>query len=240
MRLTPLFLGATVVSLAVAARAQQPQATPQVSKIVATPEAIRMKAGDTVDLKITALDAQGNAIPGAQVMVFGPMGAFAWNAGRITAMKAGRYEAMAAAFAGGQPVMLQIPLTITWPALSKLAIVPDSGRLYTDVTLGHRVKGWNVGGTERPAADIAVTWRSSSPSVASVDRFGNVTGIKPGTATISAQSEGVSSDLRYTVAPNPVSKIDIGIKEDAIHTGDVVHLLATARRVWHRWTWSRR
>jgi len=230
MRLTPLLTVVTLIALALPVRAQQPQTAPQVSKIVATPETIRMKAGDTVDLKITALDAQGNAIPGAQVMVFGPMGAFAWNAGRITAMKAGRYEAMAAAFAGGQPVMIQIPLTITWPALSKLEIVADSGRLYTDVTLGHRVKGWNVGGTERPSADIPVTWRSSNPSVASVDRFGNVTGMKSGTATITAESEGVASQIRYVVAANPVAKIDIGIKEDAIHTGDVVHLVATARR----------
>ena len=213
-----------------ALRAQQQPNAPVVAKVVTSQESVRMKAGDTIELKVTALDAQGNAIPNAQVMVFGPMGAFAWSGGRLVAMKAGRFTAMAAAFGGSQPVIREIPLTITWPALAKLEIVPEAGRLYTDVTLAHRLTGWNAGGTQRPTADIAATWRSSNPAVASVDRFGNVTGVSPGTATITASSEGVTAQKQYTVTTNPVTRIDIGIKEDAVRTGDVVHLVATARR----------
>jgi hypothetical protein len=66
--------------------------------------------------------------------------------------------------------------------------------------------------------------------VATVDRFGNVTGVKPGAVTISAEAEGKRAEMKYTVAANPVRKIDIGITGDAVRTGDVVHLVATARR----------
>jgi hypothetical protein len=48
--------------------------------------------------------------------------------------------------------------------------------------------------------------------------------------TISAEAEGVRTEKRYTVAANPVARIEIEIKDDVIRTGDVVHLKATPRR----------
>jgi hypothetical protein len=57
-----------------------------------------------------------------------------------------------------------------------------------------------------------------------------VTALKPGPVTITLEAEGVRASKSYTVAANPVSKIDIEIKDEAIRTGDVVHLKATPRR----------
>ena len=214
-----------------AAAAQQPAATPPaIARVAAEPDQIRMKAGDTVALKLTAYDAQGKVVPDAQLMVFGSPSAFAWSEGRLIGRKAGRFKATAYAFGGAQPVTVEIPLTITWPGLSRMEIVPEPGRLYTDVTLAHGLKAWHAGGSERPAPDIAATWRSSSPAVAIVDRFGNVTALKPGSTTITAESEGVRATKTYTVAANPVASIDVTINNDAIRTGDVVHLTATAKR----------
>ncbi|MEP6691707.1 MAG: Ig-like domain-containing protein, partial [Gemmatimonadaceae bacterium] len=114
------------------------------------------------------------------------------------------------------------------PNIAKLEIVPEPGRLYSDVTLAHNLKGWHADSTMRP--DVVGTWRSSNPAVAAVDRFGNVTAMKPGTTTIAAEVEGVKAEKTYTVVANPVTKIDIDIKDDALKTGDVVHLAATARK----------
>ncbi len=52
-----------------------------------------------------------------------------------------------------------------------------------------------------------VQWSSGSPSVASVSSTGLVTGVGPGTALISATSEGTSGTANITVTQNPCSVI---------------------------------
>ena len=102
------------------------------------------------------------------------------------------------------------------------------GRLYTGVSIPHSAKGKHADGTERKG--FIATWRSSDASVARVDRFGNVSAFKPGNVTITAGSEGVRGEKRYAVVANPVTALDLDIKEGSVRTGDVVHLNATAKR----------
>ena len=227
-----LSLGALAPSPAL--RAQQPPAATPIARLVATPARIAIKAGQTLPFKVTAYDAQGNEIPNAPIRVSGPRTAVRFGDGDVRALKAGSFTAVATAGGGfgrgadAQTVTLEIPVLVTWPALSKIEIVPEPGRLYVGTVLAQAIKGSHDDGTTR--SDVAVTWRSSDPAVATVDRFGNVSALKPGVVTISAEAEGVSTRQRYTVAANPVAAIDIGIKETTINTGDVIHLVATAKR----------
>ncbi|MBC7895576.1 MAG: Ig-like domain-containing protein [Cytophagaceae bacterium] len=207
----------------------QQAAAPAVAKVVAEPARITMKAGQTVPLKITAYDAQGNVISNAQLFVGGPRLAVSWSNGQLTAKKAGSYTAFAAAVSGnGSPVNIEIPVLVTWPELTRLEIDGESARLYVGTTLAHTPKGAHTDGTARPS--VTATWRSSNEQVATVDRFGNVTALKPGAVNISAEAEGVTARKAYTVVANPVASLDLGIAENTVNTGDVVHLTATARR----------
>jgi hypothetical protein len=207
-----------------------PPQPPPVAKLVAEPARITVKAGESAPLKVTAYDAQGNAIPNARVFVNGPLMAVSVGEGTIKGLKAGSFTAVAVAQGApnAPPVTLEIPVLITWPALSKLEIVPEPGRLYVGVMLAHTARGSHADGSPRPS--LTVTWRSSDPSVATVDRFGNVTALKPGATTVSAEAEGVSAQQRYTIAPNPVTSVELSIKETTVRTGDVVRLSATAKR----------
>jgi hypothetical protein len=118
-----------------------PRTGPAVAKLVASPEKIIMKAGETVPLKVTAYDDHGKVIADAMVRVMGARQAFTWSDGQLHATKAGTFTAVAIAFGGaGQPATIDIPLTITWPALNDLNIA-QQGRLYTDVTLGQSLSG---------------------------------------------------------------------------------------------------
>jgi len=213
-----------------AQQATTPPQPPPVAKLVAEPARITVKAGETTALKVTAYDAQGNAIPNARVFVNGPLMAVSVGEGTIKGLKAGSFTAVAVAQGApnAPPITLDIPVLITWPALSKLEIVPEPGRLYVGVMLGHTARGSHADGSARPS--LTVTWRSSDPSVATVDRFGNVTALKPGATTVSAEAEGVSAQQRYTIAPNPVTSVELSIKETTVRTGDVVRLSATAKR----------
>jgi hypothetical protein len=219
------------LAIAFATSAQAQQVTPPVvARLVAEPAQVTMRAGQTVPLKVTAYDAQGKVIPNAQVFVIGQRLAIRYADGQLTALRAGSLKATAVAIGaqGGPPITLEIPVIASWPKLAKLDVVPEPGRLYTGVMLAHTAKGSHEDGSPRP--DLAVTWRSSDPGVATVDRFGNVTALKPGRVTISAESEDVKGEHRYTIVDNPVASIELDLKENTLSTGDVMHLKATAKR----------
>jgi WD40 repeat protein len=210
--------------------AQQPTQQPVIARLVAEPARINMKAGETLPFKVTAYDAQGNVIPNPQVRTSGPRRALAFGEGTITARDAGTFTAVVASVAapGAPSVTLEVPVTVTWPNLSRIEIVPQPGRLYTGVMLAHTVQGFHADNS--PRKGVVANWKSSDPAVAAVDRFGNVTALKAGTVTITAEAEGVTATKRYTTAPNPVASVAMDVKENTIWTGDVIHLNATPKR----------
>ncbi|MGQ0640919.1 MAG: Ig-like domain-containing protein [Gemmatimonadaceae bacterium] len=228
----PFFAAAPLIAAFAAPLAAQQQAAPlpAVTRVVTEPTRITLKAGDSAVVKVTAYDAQGNAVPNARWVINAPIGAMSVSGGVIRALKAGSFNAVALAQGdpSAAPASVQLPVLIEWPALARIEIVPEAGRLYTGVMLAHTAKGTHRDGSARPG--LTVTWRSSDPTVASVDRFGNVTAHKTGAATIAAEGEGVSAQLRHNVVANPVTTIDLGITETTVRTGDVVKLVATAKR----------
>jgi hypothetical protein len=161
------------------------------------------------------------------VRVSGPRNSVAVSDSVVKGLRAGRYQIVATAGGRANSVTAQIPVNITWPALTRVVITPEPGRLYTGVTLQHDVAAYHRDSSER--IDANFTWRSSNSAVASVDRFGNVTANAPGAATITASVEGVSSSVRYTVTPNPVRSLSIDVAENTVRSGDVLHLRATAK-----------
>ena len=200
-----------------------------VARIVAEPTRATIRVGQTLPLKLTAFDAQGREIANPPVRVNAPRGTMRWAEGQLNALRAGSYTlTVAAANRGGEPVTVDIAVLITNPALGKLEIVAEPGALYVGTMLAHTAKGAHEDGSVRQ--DLRVTWRSSDAAVATVDRFGNVSALKPGAVTITAEAEGVSARKAYTVAANPVSSLELSIRDNTVSTGDVVHLNATARR----------
>lgn len=212
----------------VSAQAQAP-AVP-VAKLVAEPASVSLRAGESVALKVTAYDASGKVIPDALVRVNLPRTAGTFADGKVTAFIAGNFTATAVATgaAGAEPVSIEIPVVVAWPALARLEITAEPGGLYTGVTLAHTATGTHADGSPRPG--LVPAWRSSDPSVATVDRFGHVTALKPGAVTIAATADGVSANKVYTVTANPVASIALAIAETTIRTGDVITLAGTPRR----------
>ena len=212
------------------------QNAPAVAKLVADPATLTLKAGDSVRVTVKAYDAQGREIPDAVIRVFGARRGVAYNDGMVRAFQAGKLALMAIAERGGgacggndcAPVQLEIPVMVTWPALAKLQMLTAAGRLYTGATVVHSVKATHPDGSERRTIEPA--WKSSNANVATVDRFGNVRTLAPGSVAITAEAEGLTATVAHTVVANPVTSITIGIKDTTLRTGDVVPLNATARR----------
>lgn len=214
--------------------AQQPTVAgtqqPTIARLVATPASLTLQTGQSVALTITAFDSSGTVIPDANVRVTAPRRSARYADGRVTAIGVGRFTVTATSVAvpPNAPVTLEVPVTVTWAALTRIQITASQPRLHTGVTVVHNARGWHEDSTER--IGLTVAWRSSNPAVARVDRFGNVTGVAPGPVTITAESEGVRAARQYTVMTNPVASIELGTTEQQIRTGDVIRLKATAKR----------
>jgi hypothetical protein len=219
-------------ALMAAAPAEGQQALPVITRLVVEPSTITIKAGESVALRVTAFDARGVVVPEAPIRVSGPRGAIQYDAEtkRLRALKAGTYD-LAVSLASrdlGSPAPLLLSVKVDWPSLAAIRIAPtEPGRLYTNVTIGHRAKGLHADQSER--IGFSPTWRSSAPAVATVNQYGDVTAVRPGPVTITAEAEGVTGRVDYTVLANPVTSIEIGIERTAIRTGDAIPLVATAR-----------
>jgi len=218
----------TVAVLSIATRAAAQQAP--IVKLVATPASLTLQTGQSVPLTVTAYDSAGAVIPDPNVRVTAPRRSARYAEGKITAIGVGRFEVTVTSVAvpPNAPVTLAIPVTVTWAPLKRMQIASTQDRLHTGVTVVHTARGFHEDSTERVA--LAVTWRTSNPAVARIDRFGNVTGVASGPVTISAEAEGIRASKQYTVSVNPVASIDLGVTETSIRTGDVLHLKATAKR----------
>jgi hypothetical protein len=202
-----------------------------VVRLVAEPATLTMKAGESAPLTITAYDAKGQAVRDVRLRVGGPREALRYAEGRVSALKAGTYKLTASAFLGRgiAAVTVDVPVTITNPALASLTVAAaEPGRLYVGTMLAHKARGAHADGSVR--AGLTPIWRTSDASVATVDRFGNVTAIKAGAVTITAETEGATAQMKYTIAPSPVARIETNIRETTVNTGDVVHLAAVPRR----------
>jgi hypothetical protein len=203
------------------------QAGLRVVRLEASPAQISIETGQTATVQVRALDAQGNVVDAA-VRLFGPRGSLRVDAeeGTVQGTTAGAFELTAQVTlppdAEREPVSLAIPVTVTWPAVARVDVSAQPGRLYAGTAIGHTAKALHGDGTERP--NPAIVWTSSDPQIATVDRFGTVTGVHAGAVTITAAAENARSTVSYTVAPLSVQSLALDVSSDRIRTGDVVAL----------------
>ncbi|HEX4931764.1 MAG TPA: hypothetical protein VFV33_01215, partial [Gemmatimonadaceae bacterium] len=135
-RIAPIAL--LLVALAPAALAQEqpgPRTDTAVARLVVEPTSLSLKAGEMAPITVKAYDAAGNELKAARVRLSGPRASLAVGQGQVKALRAGRYEIVATAQSArsDQPVIVRIPVAVTWPAITRVAISAEPGRLYSGV-----------------------------------------------------------------------------------------------------------
>src|SRR5207253_166333 len=80
-----------------------------------------------------------------------------------------------------------------------------------------------------PLSGRTVTWSSSNAAVATVSSSGLVSGVTPGSVTITATSEGKSGTSTITVTPVPVASVEVTPATASVQAGQTVQLTATPR-----------
>jgi uncharacterized protein YjdB len=74
----------------------------------------------------------------------------------------------------------------------------------------------------------AVGWSSDNSSVARISSDGVVTGVSPGSATITASREGVSGSASVTVQLVPVARVVVSPASTSVKHGNTKQLVAVA------------
>ncbi len=76
------------------------------------------------------------------------------------------------------------------------------------------------------ATKNSVSWMTSDPGIAGVSPTGLVTGIKEGTATITAEADGITASCAVTVSKNSVASVSLSYGRKTMYVGDVFALSA--------------
>ena len=220
-------------SLAAAAPLAAQTEDDPIVRLWAYPDELTMRVGDEVRVTIAGYTQSGARVEDPVVRLVGPRAAMRVRQGVVTALAAGDYELIATLVQeggapAGEPVTMRVPVSIDWPAVDRVVVTPTTDdRLLVGTTMRLHARAEHADGSARRDPDVA--WRSGSPDIATVDRFGRVTARAPGTAAITATVDGVDGTLAVRAEPFTGASIEITGGSARARTGDVLDFRAEVR-----------
>ena len=220
---------------ALAIAIQQPGAMPPspVKRIDVQPSTRTITAGDSVQLVVRALGADGRPIPDAVVWVQLLGGSWEGTVRPgsywLVASSVGKFPlGLSAVVPGTRPFVDST--SVEFDAVPGPAVRVELGRAAATIVDGQSLR-MSAAAYSR-ANDRArdpIRWRSSAPKVVAVDQDGMITGLAVGSARVSASAGAASAGLDVRVLPGNVSGITITPARPKVRQGDVVSFEADVR-----------
>jgi plastocyanin len=207
------------------------QTGPAIAKVTIQPAEVAVEVGDSVRLAATALDASGRTVSGATVRWFQAGGRFEGvidSTGLVRAGSVGTLSvsAVVAPRQGGSPVTAFARVTILPRPTSRIALEPAVTRLYQGQSVVVSAVPYSPDGDRR---QDEILWSSDAPAVVAAGAGGRLVAGRPGRAVVTAKAGRAVERLTITVAPNPVSVVDLEPARAAVRTGEVVRFAFRAR-----------
>lgn len=201
---------------------------PSVASITVTPVSPSIGVSQAVQMVATLRDANGVELTGRTVTWETSAAAIATvsGSGLVTGVAAG--QAVITARSEGQAgsttatVQPQAPVPV-----ATVAVSPAAPAILVNGTVQMSATMRDASGTVLTGR--AVAWATSAPGVATVSASGLVTGAAPGSATITATSEGKSGTATVTVQVAPVATVAVSPSAPSIAVNATVQLAATLR-----------
>jgi hypothetical protein len=174
-----------------------------VSSVDVSPASITVQPAQSSNLTATAREADGTAIVGRSVVwsSANPAIATVSATGVVTGVTDGVTSVSASIGSVSGSAAVVVRSTVAAVAITPATATVTMGRAPVQLAAAPR----NAAGAA--LAGRTVTWSSSAPTIASVSAAGLVAAVAPGTATISATSEGVVGTAAITIAPDPCSVV---------------------------------
>jgi len=166
-----------------------------VASVTLTVPSTHVGVGSTLQLVATPRDANGTALTGRVVTWSTSDSSIATvsSSGVVTGISAGSVTITAAS--EGKTASADITVEIEPVA----TVVVSPGSQSVGAGLDVQMSAVTLSGAGDTLVGRAITWNSSSPSVATVDGSGLVAGVSAGSTTITATSEGIDGTASVTV-----------------------------------------
>jgi serine/threonine protein kinase len=116
-------------------------------------------------------------------------------------------------------------VTVSPKPVASVAVTPGLATLEVGEVKAMVCIARDLGGTR--LRDRSVTWTTDEPSVVDLDQGGMIRGLVPGTATISAQCEGVSGSAQVNVKRKQVTSIGLSPTWAQLSEGETLRISAT-------------
>ncbi len=205
---------------------KKPEEVSKVDSIEVTPAQSSIPVGGKLQFKAVGKDAAGQPLPDTVKHWFvAPFdAAVADEKGEVSFVEPG--EILVGAMMGKKVGYAHI--TVAKPHISAIAVTAPAAPLATGSSYELTATPRNASGD--PRTDIALTWSSQSPAIASVDSAGMVRALKPGKALIRASGDGVTGEATITVVKNAVTGLTLSPNASSAKTGDVVHFSAKDKK----------
>ncbi|MCC6930789.1 MAG: Ig-like domain-containing protein [Gemmatimonadaceae bacterium] len=195
-----------------------------VARVTATPTQLTVLVDESKGVTARAFDAVGNpmsrpifwSVSDASVVTV-------TQGGVVTGVSAG--TAQVAASAGGKSVI--VPVTVASRAVALVRLTPATSTIRVGATA--TLTAQLLDSTGATLIGPTVAWSTSAAGVATVSGSGVVTGVTPGSVTITARAGGVSGTAVVQVQAVPVASVTVTPPTATILDGATLTLAASPR-----------
>ncbi len=186
---------------------------------------VTLALGDSLVLRVEALDAAGQALTGRAVTwTSGAPSLFSVSAsGVVRAIAPG--TGLVFALVDGR--LASLSLTVRPVVVARVDIAPTSAELIVQTTRTYTATARDSSG--RVIVGRPVTWSSAQPAVAVVSSDGVVRAVSLGAAEVSATVDGVRATLALLVVPVPVASVSVVLSAPSVTLGATTQATATTR-----------
>jgi uncharacterized protein YjdB len=188
-----------------------------------SPSSRDLTVGETAQFTAEALDARGTVLSGRSA---------AWSSSRPNVASVSASGGVIALSTGSAIITATIEgkssvaaVTVSAAPVASVAVSPSSATLVVGQTVDLEAEPRDAAG--RPLSDRAVTWASNRPEVATVTSAGIVAAVSPGSATITASSEGRSGNAAIVVEAPSVNRVEVTPATTTVDVGGSFRLTAT-------------
>ena len=205
VRVRTILCAALVATIAIPVVAQEQESILDRAKAIEVePSELTLGVGEKATLTATVKDEDGNEVPAPVIFITRARRDVGVTAtGEVAAYSPGEFTVVAIVPSGEEggrrrgarpgELSAEVRITIPQPPLDRITVEGIPGKLYAGSLVRGTVEVYDTSDTMRP--DETVEFRSSDSTVVRVDRYGQVTPLAVGTATLTLTAGFVTEEL---------------------------------------------
>jgi hypothetical protein len=210
--------------------AQTSSTSQTVTRLRITPAVRSVAVGDSLKLRVEALDPRGNVVRGVTIRFTPQGGRFQGSIDSTGMVRAGAPGTMPIAILvtspNSSPYSEKIEVTLLPGPAARITMTPAVTRLVAGQRFHIDARVLTASGDEREGD--AVTWTSSNPAVLRMSG-GVATAVSPGTATVTARAGAASETRSIQVIPATGLTVNLSPSRLNARQGDVVRFSVDVR-----------